>query len=120
MKQIDLKSSFTRQLLREAFSPEIHNLFGLVVGFIATGTLFYTNVEHWRAFDALYFSVMTLTTVGTGSQVPVTDAGKLFTMIFIFGGLGIVFTFLTALAREQAKEPFFFRLLNRSNKKDQS
>ena len=108
--------TFLRRFMHEIFSHEIRNLFFMVASFVVAGTVFYTNIESWRAFDALYFSVMTLTTVGYGDLAPVTDAGKLFTVFFVFGGLGIVFTFLTTLAREQAKEPFFYRLMNRSSK----
>ena len=40
--------------------------------------------------DALYFSVTTLTTVGLGDLAPKTAPGKLFTVLYIFVGLGIV------------------------------
>lgn len=110
------EESFMKRFLHEVFSHEIRNLFVMVAIFVLAGTVFYTNVEAWRAFDALYFSVMTLTTVGYGDLAPVTDAGKLFTIFYVFGGLGIVLTFLTTLAREQAKEPFFYRLINRNNR----
>lgn len=58
---------------------------------VLVGTLFYHHVEGWRYLDALYFSVMTLTTVGFGDFVPQTDAGKLFTAVYVFLGVGIIF-----------------------------
>ncbi len=104
---------FLRTLIKEAFSTEIRNLAFIVLGFVVFGTVFYRLVEDWRWIDSLYFSVMTLTTVGYGDLAPETDFGKLFTTVYVFGGLGIVLTFLQTLAREQAKEPFFYRLVNR-------
>ena len=111
-------TSFARSLLREAFSKEIRNLAVIVSSFVFVGTVFYRMVEDWSWVDSFYFSVMTLTTVGYGDLAPTTDGGKIFTTIFVFGGLGIVLTFLQTIAREQAKEPFFYRIVNhRRNKK---
>jgi voltage-gated potassium channel Kch len=108
---------FYKDLLRELFSVEIRNLFFLVTLFVGVGTIFYQIIEKWSWVDSFYFSVMTLTTVGYGDLTPQTTAGKLFTTAFVFGGLGIVFTFLTTLAKEQAKEPFFMRLLGKTKHK---
>jgi voltage-gated potassium channel len=117
--QPDVNTSFTRSLLREAFSREIRNLFFIVTGFVVVGTIVYRSIEGWGWVDSFYFSVMTLTTVGYGDLAPETSTGKIFTTFFVFGGLGIVLTFLQTIAREQAKEPFFFRIANRHrNKKD--
>ena len=112
-EQTEEHATFTRSLLREAFSREIRNLFFIVTGFVIVGTIVYKYVEGWGWVDSYYFSVMTLTTVGYGDLTPVTTTGKIFTTLFVFGGLGIVFTFVQTLAREQAKEPFFFRIVNR-------
>lgn len=111
--------SFMRKFWREAFSLEVRNLFIIVTLFVIVGTGFYRVVEDWSWVDSFYFSVTTLTTVGYGDLAPATDFGKLFTTFFIFGGLGIVLTFLQTLAREQAKEPFFFRLVNRHKSEDE-
>jgi hypothetical protein len=43
--------------------------------------------------DAFYFSVTTLTTVGQGDLTPKTTIGKLFTVVYIFAGLGIILGF---------------------------
>ena len=105
--------AFIKSLLREAFSKEIRNLFYIVSSLVAIGTVFYRWVEDWGWIDSFYFTVMTLTTVGYGDFVPATNAGKLFTTVFIFAGLGIVLTFVQTIAREQAKEPFFYRIMNK-------
>ncbi|MCF3594291.1 potassium channel family protein [Rhodobacteraceae bacterium LMO-12] len=56
---------------------------------IVIGTVFFHLVEGWSWVDSYFFSVITLSTVGYGSLVPATAAGKIFTTIFIFIGLGI-------------------------------
>ena len=38
-------------------------------------------------FDSVYFTVITLTTVGYGDITPVTDAGKMVTILMILGGV---------------------------------
>jgi hypothetical protein len=72
----------------------------LVVLLLLGGTAFYSLVEDWNPLDALYFSVTTLTTVGLGDLAPKTAPGKLFTVLYIFVGLGIVGGFINTLARE--------------------
>ena len=41
-------------------------------------------------FDALWWAVATLTTVGYGDIFPITVGGKIFTSIMLFIGLGII------------------------------
>jgi hypothetical protein len=38
----------------------------------------------------VYFSVTTLATVGLGDLAPATDAGELFTVMYILTGVGIL------------------------------
>ncbi len=56
---------------------------------IATGTVLFRYLEGWSWIDSYFFTVVTLSTVGYGSLVPETDAGKIATTIFIYVGLGI-------------------------------
>jgi voltage-gated potassium channel len=51
--------------------PEFQALFFLVVT-LASGALFYSSVEGWSLLDSLFFSVITLTTVGHGDFSPST------------------------------------------------
>jgi voltage-gated potassium channel len=66
---------------------------------LLSGTLFYSVVEHWTLLDAAYFSVVTLATVGFGDLTPVTAVGKVFTMAYLFVGIGLLAAFANAIAR---------------------
>src|SRR5262245_60167866 len=48
----------------------------------------YMLLEDLPALDALYLTVVTLTTVGYGDLVPRTGAGRLFTVVLILSGVG--------------------------------
>ncbi|MEP2530502.1 potassium channel family protein [Shimia sp.] len=61
----------------------------LLTPVIVGGTVFFHIVEGWSWVDSYFFSVVTLSTVGYGSFVPVTTLGKIGTTIYIFLGLGI-------------------------------
>lgn len=62
--------------------------------YIASGSLVYHYVEGWSYLDCLYFSVVTLTTVGFGDITPQTDAGKAFTIFYIMVGVGVILSFV--------------------------
>ncbi|XP_062197642.1 two pore potassium channel b-like [Phragmites australis] len=51
-----------------------------------------------RALDALYFCVVTMTTVGYGDLVPDSDAAKLLACAFAFAGVALVGAFLSKAA----------------------
>lgn len=61
------------------------------------GTFSYHHLEGWSYIDSLYFSVITLTTVGYGDFSPQTNGGKIFTIFYIFIGLGMILSFLQTL-----------------------
>ncbi len=67
-------------------------LFFIIILLISS-TLFYTNVEHWSTLDALYFSVMTMSTVGYGDLTPTTDMSKIFTIIYTCLSIGSFVSF---------------------------
>ncbi len=88
---------------------EFRALAFLLAILLVSGMFFYHEVEKWRWLDSLYFSVVTLTTIGYGDLTPHTDAAKIFTMIYIFLGLGVIFGFVNLLAdhtRKHQKEAF--------------
>lgn len=74
---------------RSLLAASIFILFG--------GALFYMYAEGWRFLDALYFSTITLTTIGYGDFTPQTDLGKIFTIVYIGLGVGLILTFVNTV-----------------------
>jgi len=62
---------------------------------LACGTLALMQVEGLSLGDALYFSVVTMSTVGYGDVVPFTGAGRFVAGVMILTGVG---SFMTAVA----------------------
>lgn len=83
----------------------ITTLVVLLIGCVA-----YHYIEGWSWIDSAYFSIITLTTVGYGDITPKTDAGKIFTILYIINGIGIILAFINTLykhyenMREQNKK----------------
>jgi voltage-gated potassium channel len=92
---------FARTLVRLwRRDPDLRTLVILVYFTLLTGTIFYSLQEGWSLVDALYFSVTTLTSVGLGDLAPTTTIGKLFTVVYIFSGLGLIEGFIDTIVRE--------------------
>ena len=66
---------------------------------VLTGTLFYWRFEDWTFVEALYFCVVTLTTVGYGDLAPTTAGTQIFTIVYILTGFGVLVALLTAVAQ---------------------
>lgn len=55
---------------------------------ITLGTYGYHIIEGWSIADSLYMTVTTLTTVGYGEVHPLSEIGRLFTIVLIILGVG--------------------------------
>jgi voltage-gated potassium channel len=62
-------------------------MLGLV---LIIGTTGYIVTEGWQPLDALYMTVITITTVGFGEVGTVSVSGRIFTIILICMGMGII------------------------------
>ncbi len=72
--------------------------------FIASGTIYVVEHDHSPGtfatfFDAFYFSVVTLTTVGYGDIVPASTHGRVFTILIIISGVLLIPWQFMTLAR---------------------
>jgi voltage-gated potassium channel len=80
----------------QAYSRVIGGLAALGV-ILVLSTAGYMAIEGWSFLDALYMTVITLTTVGYREVNPLSQTGLVFTMIVLFVGVGTAFYILTAL-----------------------
>ena len=78
-------------------NKEYRDLLLTSVAILIIGTLVYHELEGWSYLDSFYFSFITLTTIGFGDFAPHTDGGKVFTIIYIVIGVGIILTFINTL-----------------------
>lgn len=90
---------FLRVLRNALQDPAFRGLATSVALVLALGTALYPFIEGWSVLDSLYFCVITLTTVGFGDPAPETTAGKIFTILYVFMGLGFVMAFVTTLVQ---------------------
>jgi voltage-gated potassium channel len=61
---------------------------GVLIALTLVGTLGFMLVEKLGFLDALYMAVITLSTVGYQEVAPTTPAGRIYTIVFIFAGVG--------------------------------
>ena len=71
---------------------------------VLTGTIFYWRFEDWSFIKALYFAVVTLTTVGYGDLHPTSDGTRIFTIIYILTGLGVLVALLSSVAQQYIRQ----------------
>lgn len=75
------------------FARILFTLFAII--FIYSGLIYQVehpvNAESFNTFlDAVYFSVVTMTTVGFGDVTPISEAGRLMTVLMILTGIALI------------------------------
>ncbi len=66
---------------------------------VAIGTAGYMVIEGWGLGDALFMTVITLTTVGYNEVHPLSVTGRVFTIFLIVGGVGAMLYGLTTMVQ---------------------
>ncbi|MBW2664956.1 MAG: potassium channel protein [Deltaproteobacteria bacterium] len=69
----------------------------VLIALTLLGTLGYVLIEGMSPLDALYMTVITLSTVGYAEPVPLSDVGRLYTIGLIVLGIGTAFYAIGAL-----------------------
>ncbi|MGF1518460.1 MAG: potassium channel family protein [Nodosilinea sp.] len=89
---------------------------GVALGLVVfSGVLWYRFMEGWSWLDATYMAVITLSTVGFGEINPLSPRGRLFTIVLIMMGVGVIAYILNSLTDAIVQGHFQagFRLLKR-------
>jgi voltage-gated potassium channel len=84
--------------------PETRALPVAAGALVLTGTLFYWRFEDWTVVEALYFCVVTLTTVGYGDLSPTSAGTQIFTIVYILTGFGVLVALLTSVAEKYLEQ----------------
>jgi voltage-gated potassium channel len=92
---IDLKIYFLRINSEDGviFARILFTLFTII--FVYSGLIYQVehpvNTEAFETFlDAFYFSVVTMTTVGFGDVTPISEVGRLLTVLMILTGIAVI------------------------------
>ena len=82
-------------------SPLQRLLWGIcaLVLIVIIGVIGYEVIEGWTFLDALYMTVITITTVGFTEVHPLSYAGRIFTIFLIIGGVGGALYILTTVGQ---------------------
>ena len=65
---------------------------------IVAGVIGYVVIEGWSFIDALYMTIITITTVGYAEVHPLTTAGRIFSIFLIVGGVSGALYILSVIA----------------------
>ena len=85
--------------------PQFISILTTVALIVLSGTLFYSSFEGWAKIDAFYFAVVSLIPTGVDTDlVPSTTGTKLFTVLYLIIGTGLMFALLVNLGRAIIKE----------------
>ena len=96
---------FLRTLISFLKDPEYRALLLASAAVVVIGTVAYHYIEGWNWLDSLYFSTITLTTIGYGDFAPQTDLGKAFTVVYIAIGVGMVLAFVNTIYKHFQEYP---------------
>ncbi len=88
---------FIRTIISFLKDDEYRDLLITTLFILILGTFVYHYLEGWSYIDSLYFSIVTLTTIGYGDFSPQTDEGKLFTILYIVIGIGMILSFINTV-----------------------
>jgi voltage-gated potassium channel len=64
---------------------------------VAIGIIGYMVIEGWSFLDSIYMTVTTITTVGFDEVHPLSEAGRIFSIFLIIGGVGGALYILTTI-----------------------
>ncbi len=78
----------------------------VLVLLLGIGSLGYVILEGWSFFEGLYMTVISLSTVGFGEVRPLTFRGRIFTILLIFSGIGLMFYVISTITQSVVEGQF--------------
>ena len=93
MKPYSRRSSPSDSFIEETYQRTRQHLIGGVIALgclVLVGIFWYHIVEDWPWLDALYMSVITLATVGFAEVYPLSNRGRIFTIVLILAGIVVI------------------------------
>jgi len=79
--------------------PEFRALTLVLLATVLGGSIFYHSIEGWNWADSIYFAVLMLATLYPEGFRLTSDFAKLFTVVYVIGGLGVMISFAVVLGR---------------------
>lgn len=69
--------------------PRLFRILLMLFGILVSGTAGFHWIEGWGITDSLYMVIITLSTVGFGEVQPLSQHGRLFTMVLVIAGVSL-------------------------------
>jgi voltage-gated potassium channel len=104
-------------MMKKIFKYNLYRAAALLLLVLITGTFGYHFIEQYSWVDALYMTMITITTVGFGEVMPLSYEGKIFTIILITFSI-LVYAYSFTILSEFIVEGHFFKNLNRRRMKN--
>ena len=70
----------------------------MLIAIITLGTVGYTTIEKMTVFDSFYMTLITISTVGFGEITPLSQSGRILTVIIIVSGISLLTYTLSQIA----------------------
>lgn len=71
----------------------------LMMAILLLGAVGFMFIEGWPFIEALFVSLLIISTLGFGRLYPASVAGEIFTMVMILGGVGVLYYIVSVLAQ---------------------
>jgi voltage-gated potassium channel len=79
-----------------------------LIGIVLTGIFGFMLIDDFSLINAMYMTVITVSTVGFREAQPLSDGGKLFTSFLILASLGVLTYFITSITQSLFKSQMSF------------
>lgn len=77
----------------------LKHLIFIFVLIVSIGTSGYMVIEKWNILDSLYMTIITLTTTGFSEVHPLSEMGRLFTVLILLAGVGLLTYIATSITK---------------------